>query len=379
MNEHKFQGISYMPYEKKEDEDKKSKATTDKEVKGSHDPKKYIETEPILEAELDSDIEDLEEAPLTIQQRRQRGKTMRRFKSKIAMARKRSKKRKASTEKLTQRSKKKARDVLRQRLMKNKKYSQMTPAEKISLDKRMAKIPKTAIERIAKRQLPLVKRAEIERISQMRSGKKKNENYDEVWNSLMISELYEVTGTEALISLVEHMGGKKRYHKMMNKENKVNIDRRFKIYKKNGKKEDIDALHEMAVEELILRAEHLDTTFCALESVYDKGVAMWTPDSDMSPMDYGVSHVDEVYEINHELLGENFQSEMYEKVSLDMQKILNDKSKKKIIDAALKAIGKMAASRGDIQSLGGYAFDVAKSYNTGLSGKQLEKLYKEKN
>ena len=48
------------------------------------------------------------------------------------------------------------------------------------------------------------------------------------------------------------------------------------------------------------------------------------------------------------------------------------------IDAALNAIHRRAASKGDQQSISGYAFDIARSYNIGLSGRELANLYYEK-
>lgn len=49
-----------------------------------------------------------------------------------------------------------------------------------------------------------------------------------------------------------------------------------------------------------------------------------------------------------------------------------------LIDAALAAMHRRATSKGDLQSIGGYAFDISRSFNTGLSAKQLEKLYRER-
>lgn len=123
------------------------------------------------------DEENLEErAQLNISQRRRRGLIMKRYKNKIAVARKRARRRKASPEKLKLRSQKRALQVIRQRLSKNKSYKEMSPTEKIALDKRLARVPQTVLNRIATRELPKVKRAETERLSKVLSPKKEDLN-----------------------------------------------------------------------------------------------------------------------------------------------------------------------------------------------------------
>jgi nicotinic acid mononucleotide adenylyltransferase len=120
-----------------------------------------------LEEELISEAE-----PLTIAQRRRRGLIMRRYKSKIKAARERAKRKMAPKEKLLKRSRKRALEFMRNRLMRNKKYSEMSPAEKVAIDKRLAKIPKAAISRIATKLLPKVRAAEKERLQSVLSPKK---------------------------------------------------------------------------------------------------------------------------------------------------------------------------------------------------------------
>jgi nicotinic acid mononucleotide adenylyltransferase len=60
--------------------------------------------------------------PLTLAQRRKRGLNMRRFKGRIKIAREKAKRRMASPEKLKIKARKKARGIIRDRLMKTKKY-----------------------------------------------------------------------------------------------------------------------------------------------------------------------------------------------------------------------------------------------------------------
>ena len=52
--------------------------------------------------------------------------------------------------------------------------------------------------------------------------------------------------------------------------------------------------------------------------------------------------------------------------------------KQSAIDAALAALHRRAVSKGSLQDIGGYAFDIARSFNIGLSGRELARLYKER-
>jgi nicotinic acid mononucleotide adenylyltransferase len=121
--------------------------------------------------------EHLEErAQLNVAQRRRRGLVMKRYKTKIAAARRRARRRRASPEKLKLRAQRRALEVIRQRLSKNKSYKEMSPTEKIALDKRLARVPQTVLNRIATRQLPAVKRAETERLAKALSPKTEDLN-----------------------------------------------------------------------------------------------------------------------------------------------------------------------------------------------------------
>lgn len=129
--------------------------------------------------------EELGEArnPLTTSQRRQRAMVMRKYRSRIAQARKRAARRRASPEKLKARAKRKAIEVFKKRFAKDKSYGDMTPSEKIAIDRRVSRIPQATLTRIAQRLLPKVRAAEAERIKNMNSGAK-NESFEGVYNAL---------------------------------------------------------------------------------------------------------------------------------------------------------------------------------------------------
>jgi hypothetical protein len=173
----------------------------------------------IMEDILDEDLmEELDEErkPLTISQRRKRGMVMRRYRTKIKTARERAKRKMASTDKLKLRAKRKARNIIRDRLMKSKSYSEMSPAEKIALDKRLLRISPAAINRIATKQLPIVRKAEIQRLSDLH--KVKNEETD-------LNTLFEQFINEP------QEARKKKFRYLFTREGKVNCDQRFRMFR----------------------------------------------------------------------------------------------------------------------------------------------------
>ncbi len=116
--------------------------------------------------------EFLTEKPLSIQQRRERGRVMKRLSKKLAQKRKIASKKKASPEKLKTRSMKKARDVVRAKLLKGKSYNSLSQSEKIQVDKKVEK-KQALIKKVAKKLLPKLKKAEAERLSKKDGGEEK--------------------------------------------------------------------------------------------------------------------------------------------------------------------------------------------------------------
>jgi hypothetical protein len=53
-------------------------------------------------------------------------------------------------------------------------------------------------------------------------------------------------------------------------------------------------------------------------------------------------------------------------------------AKERAIDAALAALHRRATSKGDREDLAGYAFDIARSFDIGMSSRDLVKLYRER-
>lgn len=371
-----------MPESK--DADKKK----DKKV-GKHNPEKYIDLEPTLEQKMEEKIKEIalglldEAAPLNLAQRRQRGKTMRRYARKIQMAKKRAQKRKASKEKLKTRAQKKARDIIRQRLMRNKKYSEMTPAEKMTLDKRMQKISPKAIERIAKKQLPSVRKAEVERLAALRGGKK-NEDYsvfdeakdDPCWDGYQQIGMKKKGNKEVPNCVPEEMEAprKKRFHKLFTKENKVKVDRRFKMYRKVVNESNLIETLENIHNDLEARSIAFDMKLEDIQKMFDDAVNEWDETISSNPFSYAMETVD--ISLDEQILIGEIVEAFGTTPSPELLKKINMKAKDRVVNMALDAIEKMTKSKGSKQSIGGYAFDIAKSYNIGMSGRELEKLYR---
>jgi nicotinic acid mononucleotide adenylyltransferase len=280
--------------------------------------------------------EVLEEArtPLTVQQRRRRGMTMRRLKNRLAIARKKAKRRLASKEKLDVRSKKKARNIIRQRLMKNKSYGEMSPSEKIALDKRLMRIPQAVIDRIAKRQLPSVRKAEVERLRSVLNPSSKNEEFEmfledyyaglskstsskrkahfekgkrmdddnpaaykpapgdaraKTKPSIHTKRFKQMFGEELQEASERDTQPRKRYHMALEKNGSVKFDKRFKFFKKTLEESSENLLEEIldlqeSVEEFLEesskealknKAEKTGISYGVLKKVYDRGVAAW--------------------------------------------------------------------------------------------------------
>ena len=123
--------------------------------------------------------------------RRKRARQARKLKTKLARARKIAQRRMAPQSKLEVRAQRAARGIIKKRLAARRgtPYSELSVAEKINVDKRAAKKVEL-IKKIAKRLLPQVRRAEMERLASFRSGKPlknlaaKNEEFSNIINNL---------------------------------------------------------------------------------------------------------------------------------------------------------------------------------------------------
>lgn len=262
------------------------------------------DNEVIAEGSLD------EKAPLTIQQRRERGRTMKRFASRIARARARAATRKASPEKLKVRARRKAKEVLRQRYLQNKTYAELTPSEKIQIDTRVLKIPDAIVDRIATRQLPAVRKAEMARLASLRAAKKeetpKKESLDTSFENFLAesqakynagvadstadkrdahfekgadkhwddSSAYKPAPGDAKAE-TKPSKYTKRYHQLFTKEGTVKHDRRFKFTRRKENTHFNDLEEGSSDTGLAKKASESGISKSILKQVYDRGMAAW--------------------------------------------------------------------------------------------------------
>lgn len=209
---------------------KKKQKTDSKKMK--RNTNKFIDLTPTLKEFIVSLIKEtsedsVSEAVLTVQQRRAMSRAMKRRKASLKLGRKKAQNRRASSEVLDKRSRRAALVKLRDRLSPGKKYSSMSPSEKQALDTRLSKISKNVVNRMAKNSLRDVRKKEIDRLK----NKTRKESIDEKFER-ELSLFEERTSVDSTPS--------KLYHKLFCKDNTVNFDKRFKMYKvsSNSKPED---------------------------------------------------------------------------------------------------------------------------------------------
>ena len=269
---------------------------------------------------------ELDEAVLSLQQRRQRALTMRRYKSKLSAARKRMAKRVSSKAKLQKKARKKAIALIRKKVAgaKGGSYSSLNPAEKMQIDKRVAK-RKGAIDRIAKKMLPVVRKADIARVA----GRKVNEEFENLFEVAQDADIKDKKGTqpakyhaglskstkdkrdahfkkgakmdddndaaykpapgdaEAKTKPSTHT---KRYHQMFNKEGKIKTDGRFRAFRKKvtedaeqrlrdqhkKEKEDQSSEHEREMDSV--KARKMRTQIRDLKKEENEQILEWITD-----------------------------------------------------------------------------------------------------
>ena len=121
---------------------------------------------------IEKTLTNLSEKPLTPSQRRARGRIMKRLAPKIARKKAIAMKKKASPEKILKRAEKAAKEIIRNKILKDKKYQDLEAGQKAVVDKKVEK-KKAAIKKIAKKILHKIKKKEVERLKSMKT---KNES-----------------------------------------------------------------------------------------------------------------------------------------------------------------------------------------------------------
>lgn len=120
---------------------------------------------------ISEEVEQVDEV-LDMAQRRARGRMMKRIKGRIARGQRIARRRKASQDKLKVRAQRKAKQEVRKKVAGKQgvQYKDLPAASKIQIDKRVEK-KKALVNRLSKRMLPKVRKAEAERLKKMRMHK----------------------------------------------------------------------------------------------------------------------------------------------------------------------------------------------------------------
>ena len=150
---------------------------------------------------------------LSLQQRRKRKLTMRRIKNKIKRGRRISQRKLATPEKIKTRAQRKAKEEVRKRIAGKRgvNYKSLPMSQRIQIDKMVEK-RKNLIQKLAKRLLPKVKKAERERLKKFRQRKSSNEEIN------LISQLSPIIESVEKYKLSENI-----YSNLKRKSDKYNV------------------------------------------------------------------------------------------------------------------------------------------------------------
>jgi len=100
---------------------------------------------------------------LSFSQRQARGRMMKKIKSKLKIGRAKAAKRAATPEVLTGRAQKAVRNVFFKKFSKGKGRTELPPARRAEIEKRISKIPKQRVQNMVKKLIPKIRKAEMER------------------------------------------------------------------------------------------------------------------------------------------------------------------------------------------------------------------------
>ena len=231
----------------KKDTEIDDKDFSDKELKKAVDSIKEDDEED----DFYYDDELNERAPLTIQQRMKKARTMRRLAPKMKRLRQIKKFRMAPTERLQNRARRMAKNLLRKKFAgaKGGRYASLSPSEKITVD-RLVSNKTPIIDKLAKRMMPMIRKKEIERLRQTRrpkseqyriivdsvrtllerdkeSRKLRNKQYKDIVET--VESLFEKPTTRQDPDIDDRKGTQPaRYHTGLSKSTKTARDAQFK-------------------------------------------------------------------------------------------------------------------------------------------------------
>ena len=214
-----------------------------------------------------------ERKALTLAQRQQRGRQLKRIQPKLQRAKEISQGRLAGPQKLQRRAEAKARAFLKSRIAARKDipYAELTTSEKIQVDTAVAKKTKL-IKRIAARLLPKLRKAEFERLKSYHSG-------------APMKSLHTVTAKEEFSSLFQDLNAKSTLElvdiienaitKFEKEGNPISITLRRMLNSAVGT--------DPITETLIKKAEKTGIPFSTLKEVFERGLSSYVNESTQTP------------------------------------------------------------------------------------------------
>jgi len=199
---------------------KKMMDMVQKALKEDLDEAEWTDEDTALYEELEQ-LELIEVRILTTKQRLDKARLMKKLAPKIARIRKIKAKRQAGADVLQKRVKKQATQIVRTKVAGEKgiRYKELSPGEKMSVDKLVAK-KSAAIEKIAKKLLPKAKKAEQERVKAARmannpTGRNTPGQKTEDFDALVESAIKTIKVGESAV------GAKETQYALVNKERKI--------------------------------------------------------------------------------------------------------------------------------------------------------------
>jgi hypothetical protein len=214
-----------------------------------------------------------ERKALTIVQRQQRARQLKRIEPKLKRAKELSQARLAGPKKLQARAEAKARAMLKSRVSPRKgvSYAELTTAEKIQVDTAVAK--KTAvIKRIAARLLPRLRKAEFERLKSFHTGapmQSLHSNLAAEEFSSLFSDLNDKSTLE-LVDIIENA-----INNFERESNPLAITLRRMLNSTIGT--------DPITETLIKKSGKTGIPFSALKEVFERGLSLYVEHTNQTP------------------------------------------------------------------------------------------------
>lgn len=214
-----------------------------------------------------------ERKALTLAQRQQRGRQLKRIQPKLQRAKEISQGRLAGPQKLQRRAEAKARAFLKSRISARKDvpYAELTTSEKIQVDTAVAKKTKL-IKRIAARLLPKLRKAEFERLKSFHSGAPMKSLHT-VAASEEFSGLFQDLNAKSTLELVDII--ENAITKFEKEGNPISITLRRMLNSTIGT--------DPITETLIKKAEKTGIPFSTLKEVFERGLSSYINESTQTP------------------------------------------------------------------------------------------------